>query len=148
MISATTMLFPSRKLAAELYRSYRQQGVFSELSYNLSAGLPSRSAIPADSFDPNNYDDASVMTQWMARSDFYDYENLKYLIYFDSFEEIGHLLRSIDPREIHLRMSEHHRIRSTNVYSAWKVILDELSYRCRSAQCHVRQSANLRTGSY
>lgn len=121
------MLFPSRTFATRLYADHKHQGVFSELSYNQVRGLPSGSVIPCHSNDPNNYEDDQTMTRWIAKSDFYDSDNLKHVVYFDSFEELEHLLQTLDVSEIHRAMVEHHRIRSARTYSAWKAILKSLS---------------------
>jgi hypothetical protein len=125
--SGIPMLFPSLQFTAKLYAEFKHQGVFSELSYSQVRNLPSKSAIPCDSRDPNDYENDRTMMDWIAISDFYDSENLKHLVYFDSFEEVEHLLKIIDVGEIHRKMVEHHKTRSARTYLAWKAILTSLS---------------------
>jgi hypothetical protein len=120
------MLFPTQRFAAELYAQHRRSGVFSELSYNQVRGLPSGSVLPCDAPDPNDYDDVDGMVQWLALSDFYDRANLDHLCYFDSFEELEHLLRTCDWEETHRRIAEHHRKRTEDVFEAWSGVLSEL----------------------
>ncbi|MDR3504874.1 MAG: hypothetical protein P4L52_01385 [Acidocella sp.] len=117
------MLFPTHRFAAELYADHRQQGVFSELSYNQVRGLPSGSAVPCGAPDPNDYEDVAGMMQWTKLADFYDPSNLDHLCYFDSFEELEHLLRTCDWQEMHQRMVEHHRRRTEAVFADWECVL-------------------------
>ena len=131
--SGIPMFFPSQKFAAELYVKYRNQGLFSELSYNQILGLPSRSVIPSDAFDPNDYANEEVLMHWIEKSDFYDAENLKHLIYFDSFDELKSLLNEVDTQEVSKRITEHQRERSTRSHAAWDALLKTLSGRLPQA---------------
>lgn len=121
--SAVPMLFPSQSFAADLYARYRNQGVLSELSFNQVRGLPSGSAIPCDAMDPNNFEDSEVMMHWLEKADYYDPDNMAGLIYFDSFDELEYLLRSIDVQQAHETMVQHNRVRKQRSYSAWKSVL-------------------------
>lgn len=113
------LLFPSLRFALALYAEHRHQGVFSELSYNQVYHLPPRSAIASDSLDPNNYECEEAMAHWIAKSDFYDPENLKHLVYFDSFQELGELIGHLDPGSIHPKMQDHQRRRSALAHRLW-----------------------------
>lgn len=124
--SGIPMLFPSLRFALELFAEHRHEGVFSELSYNQVYHLPPRSAIPSNPLDPNNYECATTMSQWIAKSDFYDADNLKHLLYFDSFDELPELLDRIDPAQIHQRMREHQRLRSARSHEMWADVVRNL----------------------
>jgi len=121
------MLFPSEEFARKLYISHKKDGVFSELSYNQVRGLPSGSVIASASTDPNNFEDDQLMSHWIAKSDFYDADNLRHLVYFDSFEELPSLLKTLDPQEIHRKMMAHSQVRKARVYSAWAEVLDKVA---------------------
>jgi hypothetical protein len=123
--SGIPMLFPSLRYTLELFAEHRE-GVFSELSYNQVYHLPSRSAIPSGALDPNNYESSEVMAQWIAKSDFYDVDNLKHLIYFDSFDELPELLDRIDTGYIHRRMREHQGLRSARSHQLWADVVHNL----------------------
>jgi hypothetical protein len=66
------------------------------------------------------------MARWIAKSDFYDPENLKHLVYFDSFEELEDLVRKIDVRSIHANMRRHQRIRSARSRDLWAQVIQAL----------------------
>jgi hypothetical protein len=125
--SGVPMLFPTQEFAGKLYARYKDRGIFSELSYNQVLGLPSKSAIQCGALDPNDYQDDEIMMYWIAKSDFYDSDNLKHLVYFDSFEELEHLLNTFDVREASRKMTEHHRVRSARAFAAWTRVLETAS---------------------
>jgi len=127
--AGTPMFFPSLHFAMELYLTNKLQGIFSELSYNQVRGLPSRSILPCDGFDPNNYNDAEVMAHWIAKSDFYNSDNMDGLIYFESFEELAEMLPKVDVGAVHRRMMNHNKVRQGKIYDAWKQVLSHLAER-------------------
>lgn len=117
------MLFPSPPFAARLYSEYRTRGVFSELSFNQVRGLPSRSILPCDTLDPNNFENEEIMMHWIAKADFYDPENMAGLIYFESFGELADQLGDMDTRVLHERVVAHQRIRVRRVHAAWESLI-------------------------
>lgn len=121
------MIFPSQAFASQIYAKSWTSGWFSELSYNQVFGLPPKSVVPCGPDDPNRYDDPENMARWIAKSDFYDEENLKHLVYVNSFESLHDTLRDIDHNAIHIKMKEHHRARAIGVYRAWKETLADLA---------------------
>jgi hypothetical protein len=132
--SGIPMFFPSQSFAAEIYARYREQGVFSELSFNQVRGLPSGSVIPSDDLDPNNFTDDQVMMHWIGKSDFYDHGNMDGLVYFDSFDELEQLLCSVDVQQVHRRMLEHNRVRKVRIYSAWESVIATVAQKA-GAEC-------------
>ena len=120
------MLFPSQAFAASLYHASRQQGVFSELSFNQVRHLPPGSVVGAGDCDPNRYDDEACMMRWLEKADFYDQENLAGITYFNSFEDLDNQLRGLDTRAVHEQMRLHQLQRSTSVRASWAGVLADL----------------------
>jgi len=127
--SGIPMLFPSLSFLEELYRDYGDQGVLSELSFNHVYGMQPGSVIDCDDLDPNNYVNGKVMMHWAKKSDFYDLDNMSGLGYFSSFEELKHLLDSIDLCQMRQTMIEHNPIRKLRSYEAWQTVLRKVAER-------------------
>lgn len=62
---------------------------------------------------------------WINKSDFYDEENMKHIVYFDSNEHLFELLNTVDTNDISSKMKEHNISRKSAVYDSWKRIFDE-----------------------
>jgi hypothetical protein len=127
--SGIPMLFPSRSFLAELYKNHGHQGVLSELSFNQVKGMPPGSVIACDAMDPNNYADHRVMMQWVEKADYYDPHNLASLVYYDSFDELEHLLCSVDCQQVHRNMLDHNLVRKQKAHSAWKTVIAAVAER-------------------
>jgi len=123
------MLFPSQELARSLFAAHKSEGVFSELSFNQVRGLPPASVIPCDGPDPNAFDDDDIMMHWIAKSDFYDSENMKGIVYFDSFEELGDILPNLDVPSLNRTMKDHGKLRSETIHGLWGEVLDQIAGR-------------------
>jgi hypothetical protein len=63
---------------------------------------------------------------WINNADYYDEDNMKYIIYFNNNEELYDLVINIDTNDISKKMIEHNKIRKKNVYTSWKNIFDNL----------------------
>lgn len=66
---------------------------------------------------------------WVERADFYDEENMKYIIYFDSIEDLFEKIQSLNTDnllEISNKMKEHNIERKQKVYKDWKEIFDKI----------------------
>jgi len=127
--SAQPMLFPSLSFVEELNQRDPRYSVMAELSFNQIRGMAPGSVIPCLSRDPNNYADNEAMMHWIAKSDFYDPENMAGLVFFDSFDELVSRLETLDARQVHETMARHNSLRRQRVYSAWKKVLAEIEPR-------------------
>lgn len=123
------MFFPSRSFLAKLVERFGMQEILSELSYNQVRGMPPESVIPCGMQDPNNYKDVATMMYWAGKADYYDAENMAALVYFNSFEELEHLIHAADMAGIHNAMSEHNVLRKQRAHSAWKQVLATVEQR-------------------
>ena len=65
---------------------------------------------------------------WIDNADYYDSENMKYIIYFNSFEELKHLINTVDFDNITNNMRIHNIERINNVYKKWKLIIEKIFY--------------------
>ncbi len=82
----------------------------------------------------DNYQDIDTMKQWMLLSDFYDRENMPYLTYFDSWEDMQDKVNNLcnpvtsSPRPFHISesMREFNEKRKEKVYDKWKSILENI----------------------
>ena len=119
------MLFPTLRFALQLYAD-KSQGIFSELSYNQVRHLPPGSAIDGGPHDPNRFDDAETMSDWIAKADFYGTE-MPGLMYFDSFEELGERLSTMDTSAVHDAMVAGHELRTNSIHQVWAQLLDRIA---------------------
>lgn len=87
-------------------------------------------------FGNNNYPinldiclhDDNWLDFWINNADYYDNDNMKYIIYFDNNEHLYDLVKNIDTNNISQKMEEHNIIRKNNVYESWKKILNKLFF--------------------
>jgi hypothetical protein len=121
--SSIPMYFPSSSLLAELYKLGSIPGILSELSFNQVRGMAPGSVIPCGPMDPNNYVDEEAMMEWVAKSDFYDADNMAGLVYFNSFDELQHLMQNTDLGRVRRTMLEHNLVRKQRTHSAWTDLL-------------------------
>jgi hypothetical protein len=120
------LFFPSKNFIMELYKNYGDV-VLSEITWNRVYGLKSGSIIDCDrNNDPNDFENLDIMSNWIDYSDFYNLENMPYITYFDSFEDLFVKLSTTNLNEIHIKMKEKNIERKKLVYSSWKNILDKL----------------------
>lgn len=66
---------------------------------------------------------------WVDRADFYDDDNMKYITYFDSIEDLFEKIEKISRKElidISKNMKEHNILRKERVYKEWKQIFDKI----------------------
>ena len=120
------MLFPTLRFALQLFQEHREEGVFTELSYNQVRNLPPGSVIECGPDDPNRFNDVAVMSKWIAKADFY-HADMPGLTYFDSFDELGNELRTMDTRAAHEAIHAHHKVRTEAVHRAWAKVIDRLA---------------------
>lgn len=79
---------------------------------------------------PNNLElclnDNNWLDFWINNADYYDEDNMKYIIYFDNNEHLYQLVKNIDTNNISEKMKEHNILRKNNVYINWKNIFDKI----------------------
>ena len=63
---------------------------------------------------------------WIDNADYYDEENMKHIIYFNTLEELDILINCIDFSKTSNDMKEHNKIRFENCYLKWKNIIDNI----------------------
>jgi hypothetical protein len=118
--SANIPLFcPSEKLMVQLYSQYGSY-VLNELTWNRVFGMNPGSSIECDrSIDPNRYDDADIMSKWIASSDFYNREWMPHIVYFESMDDLGAKLRDTDLSLVSSRMKEFNVNRRKSIIDMW-----------------------------
>lgn len=121
------LFFPSADFSRRLYATYRDYGVYSELSWNKVTNLPGGSVIPLNTNvslrkidDPNDYENPGAMSSWIRLSDWYDSEWMPYITYFDSFEDLEYRLANADLNSISRNMARHNVNRKRNIMALWK----------------------------
>ena len=75
------------------------------------------------------YNNSTWIDFWLDRADYYDEENMKYIIYFDSIPHLTHLLRTTNFDEVSHKMAEWNIERELEIHTKWKDILDEHLYK-------------------
>lgn len=63
---------------------------------------------------------------WLSLADYYDHNNFKGLIYFDSWEEMGYHINESSLESVSLEMINHHKTRSGAITATWNSILEEM----------------------
>lgn len=71
-------------------------------------------------------DDNTWLDFWLDNADYYDENNMKHIIYFDSLSKLDSLTKNTNMKEVSEKMAEHNKNRKEIVYNAWKTIMDEL----------------------
>jgi hypothetical protein len=71
-------------------------------------------------------DDNTWIDFWVDKADYYDEENMKYIIYFDSLRELDSLTKQTNMKEVSEKMRQHNEIRKEKVYSSWKKVMDKI----------------------
>ena len=113
------LFFPTWEFLTFLCKNHNHQGVMSETSWSQIRGLPPYSIVFAGLDDPNQYDNIPKMMEWYRLSDFYDKEEMPHIQYFESFEHLNILLKSVDLEEITRKMKKHNKHRKEKVYNLW-----------------------------
>jgi hypothetical protein len=62
---------------------------------------------------------------WVDNADFYDENNMKYIVYYDSFRELPEILEKLDTENISKKMKEWNEIRKKHIYNKWNDIMIE-----------------------
>lgn len=124
--SGIPLFCPSKDFMIDLY-SKNGNSVLSELTWNKTFNFGPGSSIACDSEnDPNRYDDISIMSKWIAYSDFYNEKWMPYIVYFDSLEDLENKMTTSDLHEIHSKMMDFNKKRKEDIYGLWKNILKKI----------------------
>jgi hypothetical protein len=115
------LFFPSKKFLRSLQASYPDR-ILNQLSFYQVYNI----AQPTTPHDLNNIHDESSLNSWIDSADFYDEENMPYIQYFDSFEHLEQLLKTVDCKAISAKMNEHNKQRQKLVVEKWKKILAQI----------------------
>ena len=89
------LFFPSKNFLRTLQTIYPDK-ILNQLSFYQVFNLIPPTAL----LDLNNINDRNVLNIWVASADFYDEENMPYIQYFDSFDHLEELLKTVDCKEI------------------------------------------------
>jgi len=119
------LFFPTYEFMKELRGKYYRNGVLSELSWNQVFKYPSYSILGTMP-DPNDYTNNNVMMELVKDADFYDEENMPFLQYFNSLEDLEVKLATANLQEIASNMKGHNEKRRTQVYEQWQTLLEQL----------------------
>jgi hypothetical protein len=115
------LFFPSKKFLHTLQAIYPDR-ILNQLSFfQVNALKP-----PTTPQDLNNTNDRKTLNCWVDLADFYDEENMPYIQYFDSFDHLEELLKTVDCKDISQKMKEHNTQRKLFVIEKWKNILSQI----------------------
>jgi hypothetical protein len=117
------LFFPNYDALWALRHEFSKCGVLSELSWNQVYNYNSKSALFAGNSDPNDYLNNHIMMEWAALSDFYDEENMPFIQYYDSFDHLKDLLKTVKTQETSDMMKEHNIQRKNIIYEKWEKVL-------------------------
>ena len=73
-------------------------------------------------------DDNTWIDFWVDKADYYDEDNMKYIVYFDGLSELEQLIKTTNTKEVSENMSNHNVIRKEKVYSSWKKVMDKFVF--------------------
>jgi hypothetical protein len=120
------LFFPSKAFMMELYKSHGDS-VLSEISWNRIFSLPPNSIIDCDfDKDPNRYDNAEIMSEWISLSDFYNQEWMPHIVYFDSLQDLSNKLSTTNLFEVSNKMKKFNIRMTEIIYTLWINILNEV----------------------
>ena len=71
-------------------------------------------------------DDETWIDFWVDKADYYDEENMKYIVYFDDLVELEQLTKTTNTMDVSENMRKHNIIRKDTVYSSWKTVMDNI----------------------
>jgi glycosyltransferase involved in cell wall biosynthesis len=105
------LLFPSKKFLKELIHT--AQIIF--ISCYMKDGYPSK----FDSVLSYPY----WIDYWVDKADYYDETNMPYIVYFDNFEHLRYLIKTINTQEISNQMKEWNEKRQNKIYTKWHELI-------------------------
>lgn len=116
------LFFPTKRFLEQLQLSYPNT-ILSQLSWYSVYGV---TPTTLSNDDPNNVLNKDIVKLWIDTADFYDEENMPYIQYFDSYEELEYLLKTVDCETISLNMKNFNIKRQKLAYKKWQEILQQI----------------------
>lgn len=113
------LFFPSKNLLKNLiiHKKYYFQSRYNKI-HNLN-----------NNYHPNlikALHDEDWVNFWIDNADYYDEENMKHIVYFNSFEELNFFIDTLDFNKISNDMKEHNIKRINSSYQKWKTIIENI----------------------
>ena len=115
------LFFPSKDFLLNLHYAYPGR-VLSQLSFLQVLRKP----LPREKNNPDNISDKAMLRKWVDYADFYDVENMPYIQYFSSFDDLEYLLTTSNLQLISKKMEEHNQKRKKEVFKKWEAILEKV----------------------
>lgn len=111
------MFLPSKEFGKQLFHRGK---MFQDLTFYKIYNLPE----PQEPENPNNL--THNLDMWFDTCDFYDPENMPHCIYFDSWDHLAQLLKTVNLVDVSNKMKEYNVKRREFVYGEWSKILKEI----------------------
>lgn len=120
------LFFPEKEFLLYLYD--HDFPVLDQLTWKGVFKQPSKSPIAyKGKFDPNDYDSTEAISYWLQYADFYYPEALRYVTYFNDFNDLVKKTQSIDTQNLNAQIVAHNKERNASSYESWKKILTRIS---------------------
>ncbi len=115
------LFFPTKRFLSTL-RAIYPKNILDQLTFYTHFKVEPPN-IPGDL---NNINDPEVLKFWIDAADYYDEENMPYIQYFDSFDQLEELLQTVDGQAISHKMSEYNKLRKERAIEKWKIVLKQV----------------------
>ena len=69
---------------------------------------------------------SSILHRWISLADFYDKDNMPYINFFNSQNDLINQVNSCDFLRISSKMRSHNIVRFNNTFNKWNEILEKL----------------------
>jgi hypothetical protein len=110
-----------------LMKLYSEGRTFQQILFSKIYGDSPTTQVPTTStYNPNNYEDLSVIRKLAEGSDFYDVEWMPHVQQFTSFDHLIELVSTVDTQDISKKMMEYNKDRKKKIYGMWKSLLKEV----------------------
>jgi hypothetical protein len=117
------LFFPTKNLLLDLAFNTNLSGALSEISFNQVNNIDSGSIIGGGENDPNDYKCRNNVEKWLSLADYYDEENMPFINYFNTLDEIQDCIHSVDLNKQSASMKKYNEHRKKMIYARWDAIL-------------------------
>jgi hypothetical protein len=107
------LLFPSKKFLKKLIC----EGNIQYISCYMNEGYPSK----FDSALSYPY----WIDYWVDKADYYDSQNMPYIVYFDNCDHLEYLIKTINTQEISNQMKAYNEKRQSKIYCQWDQLIKQ-----------------------